>query len=395
MRESRDDATFLWPPLAVITKLAMIGVASIVLGLVVPVLAAWHSDVLFYAPMEQRVRNNHRDVASALDAFHKRQAHLKAMIEDLDARVTTKPDANTTKNVIDAALPVTDLATLRQEYQKELMASAPVTIQPLYLHILMYFWPIMFFGLGTTIFVLRPPMPRSPNRTQRTRATLALTVGICLLQYSPLVVRTTLLTQLGEARKVYAYSNPDLSGTCFAVQLFHFAVFSSLLAVIWEHWSEFSVHYRSTLLKSRATTIPDVIYYSQSLEVLSKALTRWQATFAAISVGFVMYTALFWNQIIRYGDARFWVEAIVAHLLWLTTLGLTAIPLALTWHSCQMHKLGVIAAIAAAAEADKTTAEMKFNALHELEPIGTWNVAASLVTVLSSFIGPLLQAFVK
>jgi hypothetical protein len=127
-------------------------------------------------------------------------------------------------------------------------------------------------------------------------------------------------------------------------------------------------------------------------QCLSESLLHWQATFITLSLGFVVYTAIFWNQILKAGDWRFSFEAIVVHALWAITALATAAPLAITW---QAHKLAAIAELVNSTTSDSDTLSAKITAIRELRAIGSWNAAASTLTVLSAFTGPMIQALIK
>lgn len=81
------------------------------------------------------------------------------------------------------------------------------------------------------------------------------------------------------------------------------------------------------------------------MEQLSTMLLHWRVTSLAVSVGFAVYTGIFWTQIIVNGDYRFGYEAIDIQVLWLVTVILTATPLALTWRAWQADKMRIIATL--------------------------------------------------
>jgi hypothetical protein len=132
----------------------------------------------------------------------------------------------------------------------------------------------------------------------------------------------------------------------------------------------------------------------QGLDQPSKDLLQWQITFLCISAGFIVYTAIFWDQIIIHSDYRFGFEALDIHLLWFTTAVFVSTPLAMRWRQWHLQKISVISALINSGE-DAEIIKAKLEAIRELQPIGRWNITASGLAVLVSFAGPLIQALIK
>jgi hypothetical protein len=112
---------------------------------------------------------------------------------------------------------------LRQKYEAELRKQAPVSIQPFYLHLLMYFWPIMYFGLGSVSFVLRPQLA---DRSRFFRwPWLTLGTAACAYAFNnwPVFFRTLEVTTVERGRRVFAYLNSDINKASVLVQNLNFA----------------------------------------------------------------------------------------------------------------------------------------------------------------------------
>jgi hypothetical protein len=205
---------------------------------------------------------------------------------------------------------------------------SPISVQPFYLHVIMYFWPIMYFGLGSVAFIMRPPARHPTEILQRPWLTLGMAAGIFAFSNGPLLFRTLYANSVEKAgRTVFAYPNPDVDMASFLVQQFNFAVFALLLAMIWLQSADWTGE--RSIEVNQGT--PDSAINFRYMEQLSTMLLHWQFTFLAISVGFVVYTGIFWTQIIVHGDYQFGFEAVDIHVLWLVTVIMTATSLALTW----------------------------------------------------------------
>lgn len=208
----------------------------------------------------------------------------------------------------------------------------------------------------------------------------------------PLLFRTLRAATLLDGRTVYAWSNPDLSVACFLTQLFNFIILSTLLATIWTQWSSFASGQQSMLSEHEHQR--ETVSF-QPISHLSHQLLRFQAVFLTISVGFALYTGIFWTQIVRNGDARFWLEAIVAHGLWLITIVVIAIPLIQTWRAVKDHKLRVLTALVNEPEPVPDQFEAKIASIRDLGTFSNWNLVLSGATIIVTVAVPFIQAFIK
>lgn len=365
-------------PLRLLGWFAAIVAGSFFFGLLIPGITAMHSGVFFRPSMMIVMEGKHPEVVKKIKAFEDEQDRIRREIAAIDTHVTADPAG------------AAQQAGLRQVLEAELRKPAPFSVQPFYLHIITYFWPIMYFGLGSAAFIMRPPLRRSLRFFQRPWLTLEMAAGIFAFSNLPLLFRTLYSNTADAGRTVFAYPNPDVDRASYIIQQFNFVIFSLLLAVIWLEWAAWAGETRTRLAEESSD---DAIDFRQ-MEQLSTTLLHWQAIFLAISVGFIVYTAIFWDQIIVHGDYRFGFEAIDIHVLWLVTAILTAAPLAFMWRAWQLRKMRIIATLVNEG-AESQTIIAKLGAIRELRPIGFWNMTASGVTVLVSFAAPLIQALIK
>jgi hypothetical protein len=365
-------------PLQLLGWFAAIVAGSFFFGLLIPGITAMHSGVFYRPSMMIVMEGKYPEVVNGIKEFERDQDRIRKEIAVIDAHIAADPVATAQQ------------ASVRQALEVELRKSPPFSIQPFYLHIITYFWPIMYFGLGSAAFILRPPLLRSLRFFQRPWLTLEMAAGIFAFSNLPLLFRTLYANTAEAGRTVFAYPNPDVDRASYIVQQFNFVIFSLLLAVIWVEWAAWAGETRTRMAEESSD---DAIDFRQ-MEQLSKTLLHWQAIFLAISVGFIVYTAIFWDQIIVHGDYRFGFEAIDIHVLWLVTAIVTAVPLALTWRAWQLRRMQIIAKLVNSG-AESQTIIAKLGAIRELRPIGFWNMTASGLTVLVSFAAPLIQAFIK
>jgi hypothetical protein len=246
----------------------------------------------------------------------------------------------------------------------------------------------MYLGLAASIFVIRPS---DDHPFHLYGAVLRLTLVILVFCVGPLLLRTLAFAGLSSGRTVYAYTNPDLSSADFLMQIFNFVIFCFCLALIWTQWSSFAETHRIGLMKEEQGTSINI----ELANDLSRMLYRWQVTFISFSAGFCIYTAIFWNQIIRHRDWRFCCEAIMAHAFWITTIVITIIPLLDTWRAWNRQKVKAIAALINDTKTSSGDIEARIAAINDLHPIPNWNLTASAAAVVASLIGPCIQALIK
>ena len=369
-----------WNPIHLVYRLGAAALIAVFLGCALPGIVAYRDHVFFKFEMRTRVAEKNPKVVSDLVAHEAFQNRTKDLVASLDAL----PIAN-------AGATLTDRATLRQSYLRSLSEPEPFSLQPFYLHIIMFFWPIMYFGLFAAIFVLRPPGSRLVVKDFFDVSNLMLALGLFSCSIVPLLFRTLIATSPSDGRKVCAYSNPDVSVPCFVLQLVNFAIFSLALAAIWRQWTSYS---------ERQSTALAMVADKQQLdpwlaEEVIAGLFRFQAAFIVISGGFVIYTGIFWTQIVRHHDMRFLAEGIAAHLLWFSTIAIVATPLGLTWYAWRRHKSNLLLKLINETDPSLEGSDARAALISDFDPIPKWNLMASLVAVLTSIAGPFLQAFIR
>lgn len=374
-------------PIEILGLLAIVTAGALILGLFLPGFTAYLSGVFSEDEMRCLVFDRFPQTWAAVDRFERSQDELHMKLAQVD------------QLLLDASLGggKYDRSTLIAEqirYQTELQSSRPpVSIQPFYLHIVMYFWPTMYLCLGIILVLLKPPGVRMFRVSKTTFSVFLTTVGIVVLYVGPLWLRNVAFNTPSYWRVVYAYPNKDISEASFYVQLLNYLIFSFLLALLWHQWSDYFVLRRDEIRSEPHVTGLEATFDPHRLDRFSKALLHWQVSFAILSVGFVIYTAIFWKQIIRVGDWRFLPEAIMVHLLWLVSAVVIAMPFWITWRAWRSDHVRATSELIHAPDSEHLDA--KLTALREFRPIGSWNVAALTVTLLSSFAAPLIQFLMK
>jgi hypothetical protein len=241
-----------------------------------------------------------------------------------------------------------------------------------------------------TIFIAHPPNQDVRHAWKASYVTIITTaVAIYAIDVAPLWHRTIFAASTTQGRQVFAYSNPNISLVSFIVQQINFMIFAALIAFLWVQWLTFASTRYKELLEEEIGAVSTVSI--NTIARLSITMFHWQTVCAIISAAFILYTAIFWNQIIVNHDFRFGYEAVISYLIWVFTLVSVTIPLALTWFFWRMNKIKLIMSL----NDPKNDGHSSLEIIQELEPVGIWNAAISGFGVLASFAIPIMQAVVQ
>ncbi|MEO8621934.1 MAG: hypothetical protein ABI625_12765 [bacterium] len=360
---------------------AFVALFAFVTGVALPGGVAFSRGVFFRDSMESHLPP---DTRSVLRAFRSDSAVARDALLRIDQRLTA-----TGGNGL-AAAEINDLLALRQVYLLRANRRAPVSVQPFFQHILMYFWPAMYFCLGLLLTVLRPRYVKTPNW----RVAAGWSLVIFIASVLPLALRNIALQSTLRGRIVFAYSNLDVDRVSFGVQVFNFAVFASLLSLIWLNWID-SLPIEAKRRSAYPSGAVDAVLAPERIAELSDLAIRWQLAFAVLSVGFVVYTAVFWRQIILAADLRFVPEAIVVHGLWFISAVLMALPFWSSWRAWQFDRIRALAELSNRSRNGDATTALDLAIIQEVRPFGSWNAAAFGLTLASSALVPLIQLLLR
>src|SRR5438105_1617066 len=181
----------------ILVLLALIAAAAISLGAVLPGLVAKQSRVFYQEDIESEVKKKYPDVKKSFDDFKAAEKTIREKLACIDAALL---DAA----VADGKYDLARLQSEKQAYLNELArARSPISVQPFYQHVIMYFWPIMYFCLGTLIFVLRPPSVTGLTATERLWEVAILSLIVFMLDAGLLVLRNVWFSDTLSGRTVY------------------------------------------------------------------------------------------------------------------------------------------------------------------------------------------------
>jgi hypothetical protein len=381
-----DDASLIRNPLRTLAKAALIVLVALIVGTIVPGIIAYRAGVFYQATMVTRLP---ADARKQLAEFDARRDSLRKQIAEMDrtleGAVYAKPED------------IASLLTQRSQYVKELETTKPaIHVMPFYLNTIMFLWTAGYTTLGWLIFLAAPRRTSTATLSRRSIAKIVATAACVYTAYNwPVWMRNFILSN--EGRLIYSFANYDIAPASFWCQEATTLLFALLVAVVWSQWIAFLEERRAEL--SVANQDPhEYALDHKVVEGLSLTFLHWQIASTLLGVTFFHFSAVFWDHILRKGDLRYVVPAVTIHICWLASWILVTLPLLLTWYWWQSIRLRAICDAAREAERKKAEydgLEALKKTLAEIQPIGVWNLAASGIIAVVSFVLPVAQAILK
>jgi hypothetical protein len=244
----------------------------------------------------------------------------------------------------------------------------------------MFAWPALYACMGILICLFAP----GAGLRFIPKLHLPLFFGTLLLYRFPTWVRNIPSLQRLD-RESYSAGNFDISPMSFFVQegqallvCVLLVVFSSLWAAFWPRWRAAC---RALIAQHRddefATAYADLFIY-------------WQVCSLLLAGAFVPYTIFFWNEVIDFGDKRYILHAIIMHGLWGVSWILISLPVLWTQYVCSVEPALQPSPTVPLPSAEPAEASRDYSLR-----FGNWNVIASIIGSIFTFIFPLLKELIK
>ena len=234
-----------------------------------------------------------------------------------------------------------------------------------------------------------PSLNKEFSGTITVKNRLLLTATIVVLYRWPTWWRNTPFGQGG--RVYYGNTNIDVNPVGFVVQESLGFVVALLVAVVWLKWSAYYRQIKTQISSmSNENPIGEALKPENS-EELSHMFFHWQVASVLLTLAFLWYTVFFRQMVISVGDSRYLPHAIIVHSMWVITWVIISLPVLITsyqWHN--MHARAMVA-LAKADLPKEYDPDRLAGTLDKLQPISSWNVAASGVAVATSFLVPFIK----
>lgn len=180
---------------------------------------------------------------------------------------------------------------------------------------------------------------------------------------------------IDETRKLYSWSNLDVSVDGFIAQEVLAFLVAILLTLIWRRW------HLENLAVTRWSPASRDAHCDESVRELSALVSRafhcLLIASTALCCAFVPYAHFFWRMVKEMGDQRYFTQAVVVHLLWLATWLMVALPFGRLWLRWEETRLQILS--------DDT-----LKSLGELEPVSRTHAALSAAIALLTALYPLV-----
>ncbi|CAN5448895.1 hypothetical protein BH09BAC1_BH09BAC1_02550 [soil metagenome] len=280
-----------------------------------------------------------------------------------------------TKIVQDGSEKYLNLFQVKEELKKNLASlQPPILLIPYYLNPQTILWVGIYSALMVLIYLI----------TKKNGITLIIgksSIQLSLIVYIfyewPLWLRNFVFSSSG--RTIYAYPNIDIdlySFLCQELVVFGFCLLSSVLIV-----KCFDIENQNLTIKASGTLEKYLVIASLS----STAYRNWLIYSVILFLGFLSFTNFFWQLVFKYGDQRYVISALNAHILW--ALCWVAISLDLLRHLRFLDKIKLEIL-------SKNPTDQAVNILMHHNPNGNIVLIITGLTSLSAFLFPLVKYFI-
>lgn len=371
-------------PFGIVVRAFAVAWAAIWFTLIFPALVAAAGNVFYASSMSARL---HAAEQARVGQFNRVQAARRKTVERLDGVIN---DELTKAQQEPRTLM---LFQVRDQVAKDLAsATPPIAVIPFYLSQQMLLWPAIYTCLCWIAIVLKPSRDLGFWRVIRSRKTIELGVATYLFYEWPLWLRNFTLSN--EQRVIFAYSNHDIHWGSFIAQEIIVCGFCVLLAVIWRQWFAYLLRVRHDDPAEQDTEAHfAVITSSTAAASFANVFFEWAACSALLALGFVGFTAFFWDLVAKLHDQRYLLSAILAHVLWGITWIVLTLPLInewRLWNRCRTYALQAVASMGNSEEACR-----KATLIKDIQPVAPTTLTVANVISIVSFVSPIVHAFVS
>lgn len=371
-------------PYSIVIRALLLAMAALTLTLITPGYLAYRWGVFYNEQLRMAVPtlvDVAPEVRAAFVRYNQLQDARKARIAVLDERlVQTDPR--------DAA----PLIALRNTLATQAADSKPpYSFIAFYLSQQTLLWPAIYTCLLWTIVFFPPAKDATSGRVLRSASTWLLAVCLHAFYQWPLWTRNFVLRN-EEGRTIYAYPNWDVNWKSFWVQEVVVFGFFVLLATLWQQWL---AHFNDVRQSIRRET--DAEYHGllddHRGRALAEAFRHWIYCSVIVSIGFFAFTAFFWDLIGKLHDRRYLISAILIHTLWGMTWIVISLPMLTRANDWSERRMRVLRDLIGRGGIDSVRADLEV--IKQLEPISMFTIVVANITSITSFVLPVVQAFIK
>lgn len=310
--------------------------------------------------------------ADKLVAFESQAKLLDSQILLTDNRISSF----LTDTIHSSSLSLDELLKLEEKLLNEKQnLKPPISLIPFYLNPQMLLWLGIYAAFFTLIYFL---LKQQNIKVRFSKSTFGLSLLVYFFYEWPLWLRNFVLSNKG--RTVYAYPNFDIDKYSFFCQesiIYFFCLLATILITV----SLQSLNKKESIEEEPNDTNKFLILSSY----YSTAYRNWFIHSAILALGFLSFTGFFWRLVFAYGDQRYILSALNAHVLW-----------ALCWVAISLNLLRFMQ------QFEKTKREILRNSpddktlkiVMEHQPANNLTLIISGIASLVTFLLPLLKTLI-
>lgn len=347
---------------------------SLIWIVIIPGLVAYREGVFYKSGVEARLPTHSTRAVASYDVYRQTQTTHALAVAEIDRQLNELLQRKDNSAQIDS------LIKLRQIYREEQTNSKPpITPSPYFGNRTPSYTFISYIFLGISLFLLMPVHLRTLNLRKTIVLGLVLYVGWMFTSW----IRNFIVYD--EGRTIFSFVNYDIGPLSFLLQELRMLVLCMIIAALWQGWTAYFNIVDDQYRRDSAHEESLVALGNNAL-FITHMFNRWQLNSVALLGAFLPWTFLYWSNIVNYGDSRYVIPALVSHLYWIVSWGLTTAPLIYAYKRWAAAKTK---ALAQAATTDRQREpDRSINFLKEINPISSFQVFGAGVATAISFLLP-------
>lgn len=347
---------------------------SVIITVVIPGIVSsiggtfYEKDIRFTLSNNEKFTNQLR----LINEYEKQNAILDSHISIIDAKLNSI-DGDSLKHLeyFDELVKIKTYLVNEKSISKP-----PISIIPFYLNPQMLLWLGIFAAFLLLIYLL---IKEASSKFSFSKNLCLLTFVIYLFYEWPLWVRNFILSN--DKRTVYAYPNFDIDKYSFFCQEFIILSFCFLAAIL--IFVSLDIYNTKRNIINQNSDIHKFLiissYYSSSYK-------NWFINSLILAMGFLSFTNFFWRLVFNYGDQRYIISAVNAHIIW-----------AVCWVAISLNVLKYLQLF------EKTKRDILRNnpddktlkIVMDHQPANNLTIIISGIVSLATFLSPLLKMFIS
>lgn len=273
---------------------------SVVITVIIPGIFSSVGGTFYATDIKSKISKSEFD---KLTEFDNHIAYLDTQIQRVDNKINTYLTDTEKKS----AFTIDELIKLKDKllFEKQ-NAKPPLSLIPYYLNPQMLLWLGIYAAFFLLIYLL---LAEQKIKILFTRKLFSFSILVYIFYEWPLWLRNFVLTNKG--RTVYAYPNFDIDKYSYFCQefiIYFFCLLATILITV-------SLQLYNSKIKVK-TEENDTNKFLILSSYYSTAYRNWFIHSTILALGFLSFTGFFWRLVFAYGDQRYVISALNAHVLW-------------------------------------------------------------------------------